>query len=143
MNSKAPEMWKLRMATDDVYFDYVKNAHDSWNPIPDNLAQFGVGYGLYYNFVHFYMWEWVAFIVILLLQFLWQMKNGLIPYMNYTGTPKNAGTFKYRYLGGFGYSFKGQIWGAFGLTVALLIDLMWPPHIERRDDNNGDETGEF
>merc|ERR1712232_643380 len=102
------------MATDDVYFDYLKNAHDSWNPIPDNVAQFGVGYGLYYNFVHFYM--------------------------NYTGSPKSILNFKYRYLGGFGYSFKAQIYGALGLTVALLIDLMWPPHIERRDDNNGDET---
>ena len=90
------------------------------------------------------MWEWVAVIVILILQFLWQMKNALIPYMNYTGSPKSILNFKYRYLGGFGYSFKAQIYGALGLTVALLIDLMWPPHIERRHDNSGsDETGEF
>ena len=142
MNSKAPEMWSLRMATDDVYYDYVAKAHDSWSPIPDNVASFGVGYGLYYNFVHFYMWEWVAFIVILIIQFMWQMKNGLIPYMNYKMTNGVVSGVSQRYLGGFGYSFKAQIYGFMGLTVALLIDLMWPPHIERRD-NGEDETGEF
>ena len=36
--SRAPEMWKFRQANDDTYFDYVKDAHNSWNPIPDNVA---------------------------------------------------------------------------------------------------------
>merc|ERR1712151_244029 len=134
--TKIPEMWKLRMATDDVYTDYVKNAHDSWNPIPDNVAQFGVGYGLYYNFVHFYMMEWVAVIVILILQFIWQMKNGLVPYVNVKTTNGVPVSTSNRYLGGFGYSFEAEIYGAMGLIVALLIDLMWPPHIERKYDNN-------
>ena len=136
--TKIPEMWNLRMATDDQYVDYVKNYHDSWSPIPDNVAQFGVGYGLYYNFVHFYMWEWVAIIVIVLLQFLWQMKNGLVPYYNGFNLADN--TVKARYMGGWGYSFKAEIYGFMGLFVAFLIDVMWPPAIERRNDGAADDS---
>ena len=35
-----------------------------------------------------------------------------------------------RYFGAWGYSYIGQIYGAGGVLLAFLLDLMWPPAIQ-------------
>ena len=114
------------MASDETYTDYMADAHDSWMPIQDNIAMLGVGFGLYYMFVHYYTWEWVTLIVVAFLQFLWELKNALIP------------ATEVEYFGGWGYSWKAEIYGFGGLFLAFLIDVMWPPVLH---DTKAEEQG--
>merc|ERR1712110_979476 len=53
-----------------------------------------------------------------------QIKNALIPYVK-------TGTMNRRYGGGFGYSWQAQLYGVGGLILAILLDLMWPPHLQK------------
>ena len=121
------------MASDEQYIDYVADKHDSWMPIQDNMNMFGVGFGLYYMFVHYRTWEWVTLIVVAMIQFMWEAKNALIPYMNA------------EYFGGWGYSWKAEIYGFGGLFLAFLIDVAWPPAIQKKmyAEIDGDEDMDF
>ena len=116
-----PEMWKWRTVSDQGYADYAYD-HDTWNPAHDNIANAGIGLGLYFTFVHFHIPEWGAILIALTLNGLWQVKNGFIPGMTSTGGN--------RYFGAWGYSYIGQIYGAGGVLLAFLLDLMWPPAIQ-------------
>ena len=66
----APEMWKWRSASNEDYIGYTKE-WDSFNPYALNIANFGVGFGMYFMMVHFYAPEWVSILVVLILQFIW------------------------------------------------------------------------
>ena len=132
--TKAPEMWKWRSAANTEYIGYDDD-DVTFSPTTINVANFGVGFGLYFMMVHFYAPEWVSIIVALLLQFIWQCKNALVPYVNYDATTL---TWSRRYFGGFGYSYRQEIYGAGGVLIAFLLDLMWPPAIQpsREEDEN-------
>ena len=132
--TKVPEMWKWHSASNTDYIGY-DDAYYSWNPYPMNVANFGVGFGVYFMMVHFYAWEWLAIVLVLLLQFMWQCKNALVPYVNYDST---TATWTRRYFGGFGYSYRQQIYGAGGVFIAFLLDVIWPPAIQpsREEDEN-------
>lgn len=139
--TKVPEMWKWRLAGDNDYIDTAtldaatpSQAWATFNPMPQNVANFGSGFGLYFMFVHFYAAEWLSIILVILLQFLWQVKNAWVPYMNYKDTSSvaaaNAAGFSKRYFGGFGFCVQQEIYGAAGVLIAFLLDLIWPPAIQ-------------
>ena len=127
-----PEMWKWRSASNKDYVDY-EYGHDTWNPSHDNVANAGVGFGMYFMFVHFHVWEWLSMILVFLLTFMWQCKNALVPSVTKTGST--------RYFGGWGYSYTAQIYGAGGVFLAFLLDVMWPPAI--RETNKGENYNEL
>ena len=128
------------MATNDKYVDYYlldvsNNEMDTFNPTPNNVANFGAGFGLYMMFVHFYAAEWLSIVLVILLQFMWQCKNALVPYTRYGDTSsvlQAVSTIKEdpRYFGGFGFSYHQEIYGAVGVLMGFLLDLIWPPAIQ-------------
>ena len=135
--TQIPEMWKWRSAGNTDYYGYSDDL-DSWNPEHLNVMNFGVGFGMYFMFVHFYAWEWLAILLVLLLQFIWQCKNALIPYMDWQTNGLVITGMNRRYFGGFGYSYKHEIYGAAGVLMAFLLDVIWPPAIQpsREEDQN-------
>ena len=62
-------MWKWRMGADDKYADY-RSVMSLWGPSQGNMAEFGLGWGLYFMCVHFYAWEWLAIIIALFIEFI-------------------------------------------------------------------------
>ena len=117
------EMWKWRMIDTE-----------EWEPVARNMANFGVAFGLYYAFVHYYVAEWISMLVVLFIEGIWQIKNALIP------------DNEVDYIGGPGFSYVSLIYDFGGILVALLIDLMWPPHIRPTGDdecNPEEEDCEF
>merc|ERR1712176_1666320 len=96
------------MASDKDYTDYSKD-NNTFNPTFSNTNNLAVQFGLYFMFVHFHVWEWLSIVLVILFGAMWQMKNALIPYVNYNSTTM---TSKNRYFGGFGYSFTNEIYGA-------------------------------
>ena len=135
-----PEMWTWRSVSNQSYSDYAYD-HDTWNPAHDNIANAGIGLGLYFTFVHFRVPEWGAILLTLILNTMWQVKNGLVP-----GITKTGGN---RYFGAWGYSFIGQIYCVGGVLIAFLVDVMWPPAIqpsrsgESYEELEGDEDMTF
>ena len=134
MATKAPELWKWTNGGSSDYYGYDKS-RDSFNPYPLQIAAFGTQFGLYFMMVHFYAPEWVAIVVGLILGFMWECKNALVPYINWTnltadGAITASSTWSRRYFGGFGYSYHREIYGAGGLLIAFLLDVMWPPAIQ-------------
>ena len=125
-------MWKWRSASNMKYTD-SDYTHDTWNPSHDNMANAGVAFGLYFMFVHFHTWEWLSMLLVALFTFMWQCKNALIPSIT-----KTDGT---RYFGGWGYSYIAQIYGAGGVFLAFLLDVMWPPAIQPK--KNGENYNEI
>ena len=134
MQNKNPEMWKWFSAGNADYIGYNKS-NDSFNPYPINIMALGTQFGLYFMMVHFYAPEWISIIVTLFLGFLWQVKNAMVPFVNYDTA---TATTKYRWMGGFGYSWKTEIYGAGGVLLAFLLDVMWPPAIQpsREEEEN-------
>ena len=132
--TKVPEMWKWHSAGNTDYIGY-NDANYSWNPYPMNVSNFGVGFGMYFMMVHFYAWEWLAILLVLLLQFIWQCKNALVPFVDWDATTV---TWSRRWFGGNGYSYRQQIYGAGGVLIAFLLDVIWPPAIQpsREEDEN-------
>ena len=118
-------MWKWRSASNSDYVGYSYE-YDTWNPSQVNVASAGVSFGVYFMFVHFHVWEWLSMLLAMLFTFIWQCKNALVPYNTETG-----GT---RYFGGWGYSYITQIYGAGGVFLAFLLDVMWPPAIQPPKD---------
>ena len=134
MTQKAPEMWKWYSAGDPAYLGY-DDSRDSFSPYPLNIAALGTQFGLYFMMVHFYAPEWVAIVVTIILGFIWEVKNALVPYVKVDLT---AGTSETRWLGGFGYSYKRELYGLGGIFLAFLLDVMWPPAIQpsREEEEN-------
>merc|ERR1711971_159647 len=130
--TKVPEMWKWRSASNDEYAGYSYE-NDTWNPSHMNVANAGVSFGMYFMFVHFHVWEWLSILLVMLLTFIWQCKNAMVPSLTKTGT--------YRYFGGPGYSYIAQIYGAAGVFLAFLLDVMWPPAIQPA--KNGENYNEL
>ena len=131
-----PEMWKWRMASDETYYGYDAK-HSSFMPYQENVANLGLGWGLYFMMVHFYAWEWLAIVLVIMLQFVWQCKNALVPYYNFNLNAAGTildGTWTARYFGGMGYSWKAEIYGAGGVFLAFLLDVMWPPALQPMRD---------
>ena len=94
-----------------------------------------IGFGVYYMFAHFRVAEWISWLVVaVLFEGMGQVWNALIPAI---------GADNVDYFGGLGFSWHQWIMGGAGATVALLIDLMWPPHIEAdqwpEDEDEGDD----
>ena len=100
-----------------------------------NIAALGTQFGLYFMMVHFYAPEWVAIVVTLILGFIWEVKNALVPYVNIDTT--TLVTSK-RWMGGFGFSYKRELYGLGGVFLAFLLDVMWPPAIQpsREEEEN-------
>ena len=134
MTQKAPEMWKWFSAGDPAYYGYA-DSNDSFSPYPMNIAALGTQFGLYFMMVHFYAPEWVAIVVTLILGFIWEVKNALVPYVNIDTT--TLVTSK-RWMGGFGFSYKRELYGLGGVFLAFLLDVMWPPAIQpsREEEEN-------
>ena len=130
MTQKAPEMWKWFSAGDPAYYGY-DDSRDSFNPYPLNIAALGTQFGLYFMMVHFYAPEWVAIIVTLILGFMWEVKNALVPYVKVDTTTFVTET---RWMGGFGFSYKRELYGLGGVFLAFLLDVMWPPAIQPSRD---------
>ena len=133
MYPKYPEMWKWRMANDMDYVDV--NALDvggvpldTFSPNPQNMANFGSGFGLYFMMVHFYAAEWLAIVLVILIQFMWQVKSALVPY--YRGTASDPLNTDARYFGGWGFSYHQELYGLGGILIAFLLDVIWPPAIQ-------------
>ena len=98
---------------------------DDWLPYPANQANFGVAWGLYFTFVHLRVHEWIAIIVVALIELGWQLVQAYIlapvPFA-YDGTAE-------AYLGGAGFNYANMIWATGGWFLAFLIDLMQKPHV--------------
>ena len=91
--------------------------------------------------VHLYPKEWVAIVVVLGLGFLFQIKDALIPVTTWTYViDYTLGTYsvdmKRHWLGGFGYNYSTQIYGAFGVLFAFLLDLAIKPMFQE-DEQEG------
>ena len=137
MNTKVPEMWKWFSAGDSAYYGYAK-ANDSFSPYPANIAALGTQFGLYFMMVHFYAPEWVAIVVTLILGFIWEVKNAMVPYVNIKYTSGVVSGYEKRWMGGFGFSYKRELYGLGGVFLAFLLDVMWPPAIQptREEEEN-------
>ena len=99
------ELGKWRMSSDTYDFTIDKQAH------------FVACWGLYYFFVHFYVTEWLASILVLLIGLLKEIKDAIIPWE------------EYGFIGGDGFSYWDMMYDVVGLALALITDLIWPPHI--------------
>ena len=134
MTQKAPEMWKWFSAGDPAYYGY-DDSRDSFNPYPLNIAALGTQFGLYFMMVHFYAPEWVSIVVVTILGFIWEVKNALIPILN---VDVATGVYEQRWLGGPGFAWKHEVYGVFGIFLAFLLDVMWPPAIQpsREEEEN-------
>ena len=127
MATKQPEMWTWRMATDKDYYDYSKD-NSTMKPVFGNTNNLIVQFGLYFMFVHFHVWEWLSIVLVTLFGFMWQVKNALVPYLNWKSS---TSTYSKRYFGGYGYSFTQEAYGFGGIFLAFLLDVMWPPAIRQ------------
>ena len=125
-------MWSWRTSSDENFVDY-DISHNTLYPSHDNVANAGVAFGLYFMFVHFYVWEWLSILLVMIFTGIWQVKNGLVPSVDSAGDN--------RYFGGWGYSWKSQVYGAGGVLVAFLLDVMWPPAIQPA--KNGESFSEL
>ena len=97
---------------------------DSWLPYNANLANFGVAWGLYFTWVHLRVHEWVAIIIMILLELGWQLVQAyIIAPIPYT----KDGTAE-AYIGGYGFNYANMIWATGGWFLAFLVDLMQKPH---------------
>ena len=96
-------------------------AQDSWMPTQDHQAHFAIGMGLYFTFVHLYLAEWISTLIVILLEVCYQIKDGLVP--------NDGGKEILKYFGGDGFSYKDLIYDVSGITFALIIDLIAPPHV--------------
>merc|ERR1712072_585956 len=98
---------------------------------------------MYFMFVHYHVWEWLSMLLVFLIQFIWQAKNAMVPYVNFKDVNNASLGWDRRYFGGMGYSYKAEIWGAGGVIFAILVDLMWPPHIREPPGEDGMEESSF
>ena len=96
---------------------WAADTMDDWLPLGQNQAYFGTGWGLYFTWTTFQVHEWISVIIVVLLETSWQIVHGMVP------DTTNA------YLGGKGFSYIRLVYGIGGMTLALLFDLMIPPHI--------------
>ena len=138
--TKTPDMWEFRMASDKDYSDYNKD-NNTLNPVFSNTNNLIVQFGLYFMFVHFHVWEWLSIILVVIFGAIWQLKNALIPYVNVKATGYDR-----RYFGGAGYSLTNELYGAIGILLAFLLDLMWPPAIRQppqHEELEGDDNMTF
>ena len=98
---------------------------ESWLPYTSNMTNFGVAWGLYFMWVHLRVHEWLAIILVLLIETGWQLMQAYIiapvPFA-YDGTAE-------AYLGGAGFNYATYIWAIGGMFLAFLIDLMQPPAV--------------
>ena len=98
---------------------------ESWLPYTSNMTNFGVAWGLYFMWVHLRVHEWLAIILVLLIETGWQLVQAYIiapvPFA-YDGTAE-------AYIGGAGFNYATYIWAIGGMTLGFLIDLMQPPAV--------------
>ena len=80
-------------------------------------AMFITFWAAYYFFVHYKVSELWASVVILLVIVAWEVKDALVPW-------ELAG-----WIGGGGFSYWDVAYGSFALVLALVTDLIVPPHI--------------
>ena len=112
------ELGKWRWATDTYELTHDKEAH------------FAACWGLYYFFVHFWVSELWASIATLLIGTAKEIKDALIPWE------------EYGFWGGDGFSYWDLIFDVAGLALALVVDLIWPPHIRPPRKNEEEEVDE-
>ena len=132
--TKVPEMWKWQSADNKDYFGYSDDGN-TFNPTEGNIFALGTQFGLYFMMVHFYAPEWVSIVVVTILGFIWEVKNALIPILN---VDVATGVYEQRWLGGPGFAWKHEVYGVFGIFLAFLLDVMWPPAIQpsREEEEN-------
>ena len=88
-----------------------------WMPHTAQQGYFGVGWGLYFTLVHLKAWEWLAVVIVILLEVTYQIVQALVP------SSVNL------YFGGEGFSYSNLIYGCGGMLLGLFIDLAAPPHV--------------
>ena len=66
----------------DNKIDSAEYKRDFWTLTPNNVNRWGLGFCFYYFLVHFHVWEWLALTITLLLTILWEIKNGIIPFVS-------------------------------------------------------------
>ena len=98
---------------------------ESWLPYTSNMTNFGVAWGLYFMWVHLRVHEWLAIILVLLIETGWQLVQAYIiapvPFA-YDGTAE-------AYIGGAGFNYATYIWAIGGMFLGFLVDLMQPPAV--------------
>ena len=82
-----------------------------------------IGWGLYSTMVHLDVHEWVAILVMIVLEAGWQIGQA---YIEYDATPD--WTLGY-ILGGAGFNYVNMIWATSGIILGFLIDLMHKPSV--------------
>ena len=102
-------------------------ADEMWDPYSNNIAYLAAGWGWYFTFVHFMMAEWVAMLVVIMLLAVWQTVLGLIDATEYYGDELNEG-----------FNLSALAYGSGGVILAILLDLMWPPHIRETGSDEDD-----
>ena len=95
-------------------------------PVNANLANFGVAWGLYFMWVHLRLYEWLAVLLVLLIETGWQITQAMV---TCAANPCVEGDGAAYYIGGWGFNYANYIYAIGGMTLAFLIDLMQPPHI--------------
>ena len=85
------------------------------------MAHFAIACGFYYTFVHMYLAEWISVIIVIFIDVVWQIKDGLVPI--------DGGREIWKYLGGDGFSYRNLVYDMSGLVLGLAIDLAVPPHV--------------
>ena len=99
-------------------------ATDEWMPYSANIAYLAAGWGWYFTFVHFMMAEWVSMLVVIILLACVQTVYALIDASEYYGDELNPG-----------FNLSALAYGSGGVILAILLDLMWPPHIRETDSD--------
>ena len=90
---------------------------------------FMIGWAGYYSLVHYYVHEWVAILIVILIAGMQQVSNALIP---------AYGDDKVNYIGSYGFQWTGLAWNSIGVLFAFILDAMVPPSIGK-DRPEGDD----
>ena len=78
--------------------------------------------------VHYYVSELWASTIPFIIGVLLEVKDGLVP------------KSEYGFWGGIGFSWADIVYDALGLITALVIDIIWPPHIRPKRNKNEEEN---
>ena len=95
-------------------------SEDNWEFKIDKVNHFVYSWAAYYTFVHFGVSELWASVVTLIFGLLKEIKDVLFAEDDRL------------LIGGDGFSYKDVVYDVAGILGALLIDLVWPPYLNRQ-----------
>ena len=98
---------------------WAEDANIDWLPVKVNQANFMTGFGGYFVFATLGAWEWLAWIIMMVLTTVNQILHAMIPDTSGAGV----------YVGGKGFNYSQLAYGLGGGLLGFLFDLMIPPHV--------------